>query len=308
MDCPGGPHGVDFQAMAQRALKKIRRRIGARLAAALAMLLALGSLAVAPAMAQEPGRRLAVVLGVSRFADWSIPNLAAARGDALAVAAWLTDPAGGGFDPAGVHLLLDSQATRQNILAAMDKLVAEARPQDLVFIYLSTHGFFTADQVLGIVCHDSQATGEITEQGPVVKADTVLTRVQLHRFLGRLRARRRAVVVDICYGQAAVRGLARLTTKPRFAPGTTTLILVSSTQGQRSWESAELGASVFTHYLLQGLRRLGGDLRRAFAYARQRTTARVRREKGYQQTPYLVAVPQRADLVLGRGGPGRKQP
>lgn len=322
MDCSDAAHAVDFRAMTLQQPKTSRRPAHApRIWLAAILLLALLA-APGPAPAKEPGRRLAVVLGVSSFADWSIPNLETARHDALAMAAWLRDPTGGGFAPADVSVLLDGQATRQNIMAAMDRLAAEARPQDLVFIYMSTHGLFTADQVLGIVCHDSQATGQITEQGPVIQSGTVLTKALLHEFLGRLKARRRAVVVDVCYGQAALGRPPAPQASPGAKgcdpgehlppassdPGAATLILVSSARSQRSWESSELGASIFTHYLLQGLRLHHGDLRSAFFHARTRTILHARREKGHRQEPYLVAVPGHANLLLGQQRPGEAQP
>lgn len=267
-----------------------------------------------------PGRKLAVVVGVGNFADWSLPNLKTARSDAELVAKWLADPQGGGFKPGNITLLTDKAATRQAITKAMDRLAAIGRPNDLVFVYFSSHGFFTKGAVLGIVCHDSEATGDVGPQGPLVKGETTLTRDDLHRFFYKLKSRRRAAVVDVCYGEAAVRGLkitnpppdpakthkqARGTGKYGDLPDYVTMVLVSSQRGQRSWESSELGASIFTHYLLQGLKLTPGSLRGAFNHARSLTARRSSKEKGMLQLPYLIAVPGYADIVLGGGDPNQ---
>lgn len=291
-------------------------------AAALALLAVLVWCAPAAGDAPPVGRRLAVVVGVGSFSDWSLPNLDTARADAELVAKWLADPAGGGFRPADITLLVDKAATRAAIKAAMDRLVAEARPEDLVFIYVSSHGFFTKGSVLGIVCHDSVATGDTGPRGPLVVGGTTVTRDDLRRFFLVLGARRRAAVVDVCYGEAAVDhlplngphhpragGHISFDGPPRTlaSPDYATMVLVSSQKGQRSWESSELGSSIFTHYLLEGLRQNHGSLRRAFEHARSLTARRARQEKGMVQMPYLIAVPGYADIVLGGGGPDKKK-
>jgi metacaspase-1 len=51
-----------------------------------------------------------------------------------------------GFDRNDVTLLLDSQATKKNILAALDKLVNGAQPGDLLVFTNSSHGTYVADK------------------------------------------------------------------------------------------------------------------------------------------------------------------
>lgn len=65
--------------------------------------------------------------------------------DARDVAAVLTDPACCGYPPAAVRTLIDGDATRAAILAALDELARATRETSTVFIYYSGHGARVAD-------------------------------------------------------------------------------------------------------------------------------------------------------------------
>jgi hypothetical protein len=292
------------------------RRVLARLAA-LAALACLACLA-APAAAAPPVPGRALVVGVGDFADPAFPALEYAARDARRVAAYLADPRGGGFAPEHITVLTDQEATRSRILAETARLAARTRPGEKVFVYFSTHGFFTAEAVVGIVCHDSAAAGRGPD-GPLVSRPTALTRYDLYHFLRGLKARERAVVVDLCHSAATAGGLAATAGGPPqeqpldsetergpdylAGPGSgeewVTLVLASCLGGEKAWESRQLRASIFTHYLLEGLRGHQGDLVRAFRYAQERTSRRASAEKGWCQTPYLVHRPPWRRMYLG---------
>jgi uncharacterized caspase-like protein len=227
---------------------------------------------------------------------------------------WLTSPGGGGFAPADVRVLLDAQATRAAILREAEAIAEQARPEDLVLLYFSTHGFFTPDQVVGIVCHDTRPTGHFDAYGsPIVFRSQSLTKDDLYLYLKRLPAARRAVIVDVCHGgqlagessPALDPGLAaaslpapgELDAAPA-GPERITLVLASCLGSERAWESQELESSIFTHYVLQGLKKSGGDLLAAFNLAREETERQALCEKGFCQTPYLVAQPPGRGLSL----------
>lgn len=296
-----------------------KRRRGAGLVfGALALLAGLAALAwagPAPAqgvLAEAQGRRLALLVGLGSFADPAFTKLAYAHNDVKAMHDWLTSPQGGGFAQADVRVLLDGQATRGAILREAEAIAAQARPEDLVLLYFSTHGFYTPDQVVGIVAHDTRATGELDSSGsPIVFRSQSLTRDDLYAYLRRLRARRQAVIVDVCHGgqlagessasrpPAEARIAAEETSdrpredapEPAADAEKTTLVLASCLGSERAWESGELQSSIFTHYILTGLKENGGDLVAAFNLAREETDRQARCEKGFCQTPYLVRQP-----------------
>lgn len=253
-----------------------------------------------PAAAQ--GGRLALLVGIGSFASGALPDLDYAHRDVALVRGWLLDPQGGNFAARDVTVLEDGQATKAGILAAAAAMARRAQPDDLVLLYFSSHGFYTQDQVVGIVCHDTRPTGQTSPQGgPIVERETTLTRDDLYAYLADLQARRRVVIVDACHSADLTepdRALARDDTPPRDQRGTT-LVLASCLQAQRAWESNELGASIFTYFILEGLRASGGDLVRAFLHAQRETERQAQCEKGWCQTPYLIMLPSQGRLVLG---------
>ncbi len=268
----------------------------------LAALLAAGAAPPLAAQAEAPPRRLALLVGLGSFDDSSFPDLAYAGNDVDRLGQWLASSEGGGFKPQNIQVLKDRQATRAAILARAEELVRASRPQDMVLLYFSTHGFLTPDKVVGIVAYDSQATkGSGPFGSPLVRRDSVLTRADLYDFLERLPAKRRAVIVDVCHGGQLLgqEGDAWTPASPAAEPpAKTTLILASCLGSERAWESKELKASIFTHYLLEGLNQSRGDLVAAFAHARAQTERQAVCEKDTCQTPYLVESPPGSGLVL----------
>ncbi len=294
-------------------------------ARALALALLLSILLVAggltPAWAQ--GRSFALVVGISSFQDKAFEPLSYAASDAHRMAAYLADPKGGGFKPQDIIVLLNEQATRANILRQTRLIVKQSQPQDTVLLYFSSHGAYTKEHEASIVCHDSRSTGQDGRFGPIVKADSVLLRANLHRFLRHLPARKRAVVVDVCHGADATAGLTYQPPKldgfppdseaesgpdkaagPGAGEDQVTMIMTSCLGRERAWESRQLGASIFTYYLLQGLRRYNGDLVEAFYYSQKRTQSQSSQEKGWCQMPYMIRKPSWQRLILAPPGKG----
>ena len=151
----------------------------------------------------KPGpvqQKWALVIGISRFVDARVPSLKFTTADASAFAAELTDPAIGRFPAANVHLLTDEQATTRNIKEGLNWIARRAKPNDLVVIYLATHGTpRTLDSAGGanyLVTYDTEIynSGSFDEDAmyatayPMVElADSVAT---------RMKALRTAVILD----------------------------------------------------------------------------------------------------------------
>ncbi len=276
-----------------------------------------------PSQAWSRGQRFALVVGVASFQDSAFEPLRYAASDARQMAAYLADPKGGGFKPQDITLLLNEQATKAEILHQTRLIVAKSQPQDTVLLYFSSHGAYTQEREASIVCHDSRATKHEGRFGPIVEASSVLSRDNLYRFLRYLPARKRAVVVDVCHGAEATVGLAyqppkldgfppdsEAETGPDQAAGPgagedqVTLIMTSCLGRERAWESRQLGASIFSYYLLKGLRLHNGDLVEAFYYAQDLTRSQSTQEKGWCQMPYMVQHPPWQRLILGPPGKG----
>ena len=89
---------------------------------------------------EAPSRQWAVVIGINDYQDEGITDLQGAVNDAWAFYHYLVSPAGGGVPPVRARLLLNEGATREAVVGALGKFLANACPQDQVVIYFAGHG------------------------------------------------------------------------------------------------------------------------------------------------------------------------
>jgi hypothetical protein len=250
--------------------------------------------------------KYALIIGIGRFADPRIPQLRYAAKDAQDLAAVLIDPRYGRFDPAKVEVLVDEAATRENILNALQELFLQAREEDLVFLYVSTHG-----------------SGQRREQGLggvgyIVTYDTALDKIWLDALdyqgfsekVSLIRAGRKAIFLDTCFsGQALRRGEKALVVEgmgiaPRtaklFLSGEGTYVITSSRADERSFESEELENSYFTWYLMQALRlEEPPSIQQVFRVLDQEVPRAVARDFQQSQHPQMVPEDGPGDLRIG---------
>lgn len=279
----------------------------------------------------EPAmQKRGLVVGIGEFRNPRIRRLKYGAKDAQDFYRFLVSPEGGGFPPQNLTLLTDGAATRAAIETALDRLAAEARPGDLVILYVSSHGAPLNDRGnMNIVAYDT----EPTPRHNIFL--TSLTDDRLARFIEAARASTLLIILDACYSGGAyakVPGFLASGAKDLFVeedrdtvqgmpasnlrylaaggkdlvsealpPGADAIpgrILISASDGsERSWESEQLQNSFFTHYMLDGMRRKK-NVRDAFRYAGPVVTSEVRREKAARQTPQAVFVPEGANIVL----------
>ena len=89
------------------------------------------------------GYALIVGVGHYRFAPYL--NVPCTVNDAEAVAMLLHDPHFCGYPPANVTLLTGEQATRDEVLTALDTLAKRTTPTDTILLFYSGHGEYSAD-------------------------------------------------------------------------------------------------------------------------------------------------------------------
>ncbi len=154
--------------------------------------------------ASPPGpikNRYAIVVGIGQF-KYGINLLQYAVRDANSFYVFLTDPKRGGFKEEEVLFLTDQNATRSNIMDALNKIRSLAQEDDLVILYISSHGT-PPDKYGGvhIVTYDT----EIKPRERVWQ--TSLNEGALKEFLEQLRAKRVVFVLDTCYSNGAYAGI-----------------------------------------------------------------------------------------------------
>jgi len=227
-------------------------------------------LSVAPSIAQEGWPRNIVVerntprgpqkwallVGVNSYADSRLPKLSYCGHDAETLQRLLIDRAG--FPPNHVVMLHDKQPEvhqwplRQVAEQAIDALIAQAEPEDLVLLAFSMHGL------------EKDGTSYLCpiDTDPDKPDTTVLPVPWLYHTLDtQCRASHKVVVIDAC--RRPSRSLTRASEGPiampsglantlRQAPASL-LVLSSCSAEEASYEDSGLRHRVFIHYLRQGL-------------------------------------------------------
>lgn len=237
----------------------------------------------------------AVVIGISDFADPGVPHLKYAAKDARDFYNYLTDAQGGKFRSDHVKLLLDSDATKVNIMDALGDsfLPHAANPKDLVVIYLSTHGSPAGADIRGVnyvVAYDTQVR-KLFATGIEMK--------QLMRMIKeRVHTNRILLVLDTCYSGAGAqltqghKGISRTNVdSSSVAQGVGALVISSSSPDQKAWESDDLRNSYFTRYLINSLKENdNADIEKAFNRMRNHVQESVLKDKGEVQTPVIAGT------------------
>ena len=90
----------------------------------------------------DTGRKLALIIAIAKYPRASGYQRLSSNNDVPLIRAALLRQ---GFDSSAIRVLADSQATRAGILQALDALVAESRPGDVVVVHYSGHGHQMTD-------------------------------------------------------------------------------------------------------------------------------------------------------------------
>lgn len=178
-------------------------------------------------------------------------NLNYAVADASGLSAAIKTRAEGLFDEVVVTQVLDAQADRSNVLAALSDL-KRAQPGDTVVIYFATHGevfdddFYLLLQGLKLPIRDE----EVPDIGISVET--------LSQVISDLDARRVFLLLDTCKSGDAVTRIANMGRDQRalqlFSSALGVHLIAATGKGQNALEVNTLGHGVFTHTLLNALR------------------------------------------------------
>ena len=209
-------------------------------------------------------QKWAVIVGISKYKDSRIAGLRYASADALSFHDWLVSQHGGGYAQSQVKLLLDSEATAQNIRNALFNWLKQALEEDMVTIYFAGHGSPESPDSLNnlfLLPFDANYTDIASTGFPMWDIETALKRF--------IKAKKVVVIADACHsggvGQSfdiARRGNRGVEINPIGAGlqnlsqvGDGIAVLSASDDKQFSQEGQQWGNGhgVFTYYLLKGL-------------------------------------------------------
>lgn len=252
-----------------------------------------------PVLSRFSGRKFAVVLGVShfKFQDAGLNDLKYADSDARAVRDFLLRPDGGGFAQSDMLYMENEAATTDLVRAALTRFLPKAGPNDLVFIYIASHG--SPDpfdpRKLYFILHDTKVAD---------MPKTALGMPELQELLDHVvRAKRVVVFIDACHS-AGISGTKLITGRQlvrqenniinlyaaKLYTETGRAVLTSSDVGEVSEEGAKWGGGhgVFTWALLEGLHGQADDNRDRVITAGELfdyVSGKVRQETDARQNP-----------------------
>lgn len=211
------------------------------------------------------GQRHALLLGVSDFSGVralapgvSVKDLPAVVRDLAIIKRTLIDL---GVPAPQIRELLNRQATAAALRQALAELARATRPEDVVFVYMSSHGMPKDGGYSGYGYPVVYDTGLLNRAG-IVDFEEIQT------ALRQLPARRVVWVADTCHSGGALAGMATVEISSKSivlksdrgfdadlvarAAGKDMVILTSSRAEQESWAKNE-GGSFFTEILARGM-------------------------------------------------------
>lgn len=225
-------------------------------------------------------RKIALVVGVDRYADPSIPTLGNAVRDAQAVAKVFETRL-------GYQAVVLENATRPSLVSALNRLALTVGPRDSVVVYYAGHGELVEATKLGYwLLSDSVAK----------QPETWLSNTDINRLVAQIGASQVALVSDSCYSGSLV---SEERIRPVATPPNPSLILdrksvvvMSSGGNEPVFDDGKDGHSPFAYNLMNTLGQLsdwqpGGNVfeRVRFAVARalpQRPQYSASRAAGHQ--------------------------
>ncbi|MFH1115038.1 MAG: ankyrin repeat domain-containing protein [Pseudomonadota bacterium] len=247
------------------------------------------------------GDLYAVVVGISDYKDKSINRIGSASVDARDFAEFLQGQKKV-FKEQHVKLLTDDKATKMEIDILLQSWLKEAKESDTIVIFLSGHG--EPD------LHSENAfyflPWDVRPQHP---AQTAVRMSGFLNLVNQYRAKRVLLIADSCHSggflsemsgpQAKSHGsrtlaLTRFIEEMEASAGVAALF--SSKPDQTSWHLPPMRNSVFTHYLLKGLKGkadVNGDgivtFYEAYQYAWRLTKERTNgTQEPYGRAPRIV--------------------
>jgi WD40 repeat protein len=196
-----------------------------------------------------------VVVGINAYKNPKY-NLNYALADATAFSNSISEGANTLFSKINTIFLKDADATKEGIVAAFEKIKANAQPQDLFVFYYAGHGVINDKKEFFLVPHDvTQLYGNddaLAQKG--------ISAALLQQVSKEIKAQKQLFILDACQSAgaletiAAARGAAEEKAIAQLARSTGTQWLTASGSEQFASEFSQLGHGSFTYCLLEAFK------------------------------------------------------
>ena len=204
----------------------------------------------------ETGQRIPVrvwslIVGVNSYQAKNLPPLKYAVADAKLFDDMLRSPQCGAVPSERVRLLLDSNASRVNILAHLDYLLKASGEDDLLLLYFAGHGYSEQGSFYFMG----------SDGDPARVSATGVAASQINDMIQKLGKFKKVVwVIDACYsgasaasGERSVQDATELLSELAKSENGY-VILSASNEYQKALEFSDRGHGVFTYYLAEGMK------------------------------------------------------
>ncbi|MGE5492081.1 MAG: caspase family protein [Actinomycetota bacterium] len=214
-------------------------------------------------------RKVAVVIGVNKYADPSIPSLESALPDAQAVGQQLQEQL-------GYEVRVVPDATRADIVTNLNKLSQEVGPNDSVTVYYAGHGYLS----------DKTKTGYwIPADAKVTSPDNWISNSDIGKLLSNIPAKQVMLVSDSCYSgsltkEQKITGAAGSLDPSGILSKRSVTVMSSGGEEPVSDEGKE-GHSIFAYSFMSALK----SVKQVDAGAKLFENVRNEVSKDYPQTP-----------------------
>lgn len=183
----------------------------------------------------------AVVIGVASYSH--MPVLRYTDDDAYRMFAFLKSPEGGALSDEHIRILIDEEATKENITNTMKDVFSKAGPSDLVMLYFSGHGLKGSFLPIDFDGYNNKIYHE-----------------EINEILENSPAKYKLCIADACHSGSlfAMKGNVENALnnyyKSLAQAQAGTALIMSSKSDETSLESSGLRQGVFSHFLIRGLK------------------------------------------------------
>ncbi len=199
---------------------------------------------------EQIDRHFALSVGVSKYkyADGGLSSLTYADQDAAVISSLFSAKLN--WPKSRIYTLTNEKATKKNILAALNQIMAQIKERDLLTIYWSGHGFTVGEQHF-LASYDTN----------VKDISSAISMAELRRLIEEKQIRNVLFIADTCHAGGMItgtRGLSvseiyRETLIPTKEKTGGWIFMLASESDRQAVEDKQWGHGAFTYCLVKGL-------------------------------------------------------
>jgi tetratricopeptide (TPR) repeat protein len=208
------------------------------------------------AIADDTSTIYALVVGVSRYEDPSMPQLQYADSDAVYFAKFIRSGAMGKTDSSNIKLLINENATDNNIKRDRQYILRRVKTGERVYIYLSGHGDAINTEAIYFLSHNTPKVSDKSEYTAVSNINMLEMHSIIKMFIEK--GARVFLISDFCrtnelVGKSTASRFLYTNVMGQEIPGLTKMVSCSADEFSFEDKKWGNGRGVFSFYLINGL-------------------------------------------------------